>query len=100
MKFTRLYFIVLLCSLFFLSGGFLVAYHYVVGGAVTVREARWIVTAPFFAGFLLMGTFGLLNMYWHSRNSGKVFLGMVYTVGSYLGIEVLFLACSGGEMIG
>ena len=82
-------FILLLC-IFLFSGGTGIIVVALNGGVTGVWEARNIVTAPFFGGFILMGTFGLVEAHNHPRDRGKVLVGCAYALFSYVGIEVLF----------
>lgn len=85
---------VLFFTIFLLSGGLLVVNHY-RGLPVTNTEARYIVTAPFFGGFVLLGVMGLLQAYKFSGVPSKVFLGLFQVVFCYVGIEVLFRVVGG-----
>jgi hypothetical protein len=59
---------------------------------VTVMDAKQVLTAPFFGGFIGFGSVGLIYAYKHAKEKGKVALGFIYVLGAYVGVEVLFWA--------
>lgn len=96
MRATVAFLPILLFCIFCFSGGLFVTYNYAAGEAVSIWEARNIVSAPFFAGLLLLGTLGMLNMYWHPTEKRRFLLGFAYVVVCAVGVEALFIATQGG----
>jgi hypothetical protein len=86
------YGLALVLSIFLLSGGIIAVNHYILGSPITNMEARFLVSSPFFAGFLFLGTMGLIEMRKYAKDKARVMVSMVYVVFSYAGIEVLFRA--------
>lgn len=75
--------------LFFFAGGFNVL-DGLTSGFSTVRDARFGVTAVFFAGFLFTGLFGLGYALKNRLVPGKCVLGLAVVGFSYVFIEVLY----------
>jgi hypothetical protein len=67
------------------------AYTY---GASSSSEAVFAVSAPFFGGFVLIGFFGLMQVY-KNRASAQCLYGFLIVGFCYGGIEILFQACGG-----
>jgi hypothetical protein len=83
--------LMLLLNMFLLVGGFSVAKTYMIG-ASSYEEYIFGATAPFFFGFVLVGFFGLLNVYrW--RGSSKCLYAFMVVLLSYVCIEILFTSC-------
>lgn len=80
--------------LFLFAGGFNVL-DGLTSGFSTVRDARFGVTAVFFAGFLFTGLFGLGYALKKRLVPKSCFYGLVMVCFSYVGIEVLLNAVIG-----
>lgn len=80
--------------LFCFAGGFNVL-DGLTSGFSTVMDARFGVTAVFFAGFLFTGLFGLGYALKNRLVPKTCLLGFVMVVFSYFGIEVLFMGVIG-----
>lgn len=79
---------------FCFAGGFNVL-DGLTSGFSTVMDARFGVTAVFFAGFLFTGLFGLGYAIKKRFVPKSCFYGLVMVCFSYVGIEVLFNAVVG-----
>jgi hypothetical protein len=80
--------------LFLFAGGFNVL-DGLTSGFSTISDARFGVTAVFFAGFLFTGLFGLGYALKNRLVPKTCLLGFVMVVFSYFGIEVLFMGVIG-----
>jgi hypothetical protein len=89
--FTALFFFFVI---FCLAGGPQMLYG-LSFGFNSVREARFGVTAPFYAGFLFTGFVGVLYALNNFRVRGKCLLGFGVLGFSFLCIEVLYVAVVG-----
>lgn len=63
-------------------------------GAGSLEEYRFVMTTPFFGGFILIGFFGLLYVY-RNRASNQCLYGFAIVLFCYGGIEVIFKAVGG-----
>jgi hypothetical protein len=78
---------VLLGAVFLLSGGPLFLQAMV--NPIHASYVRWVVSMPFFFGFVWFGFIGLLYT-WRNSTSIKCLLGFVIAFFSYIAIETLF----------
>ena len=85
--------ILVLAAIFLLAGGIgaLRVYQF---GAASTSEARFALSAPFFAGFLFVGFLGMLKAY---KLAGKAecLYGFLVVGFCYFSIEILYQACGG-----
>ena len=84
--------VVLLC-VFLLAGGFSALQSYAYG-AQSYSDYIFNTIAPFFAGFILIGAFGLIYAY-RRRGSWHCLLGFGISIFCYCGIEILYQAAGG-----
>ena len=84
---------VILGSVFLLAGGLGAVQSYMYG-ASSYEEYRFSTVAPLFAGFILMGAFGLMYGY-KNRGSWLCLVGFGITLFCYLCIESFYTMLSG-----
>jgi hypothetical protein len=82
---------------FCLSGGPLVVSS-LLHGAKSHLDARLVVTAPFFIGFIFTAFLGLLNVVKNHKVKDKVVTGFTMILFSIVGIELLMLTVYGRWM--
>lgn len=80
----------ILFSVFLLTGGFNTLKCYIYG-AETYPEYRATSTAPFYAGAILMGAYGLMYAY-KNRHTPQCLIGLIITIFCYAIIEYVFNA--------
>lgn len=60
-------------------------------GAQSYHDYMFAITAPFYAGFVLIGFFGLMYVYRYRRSSQCLY-GFLITIFCYGGIEIMYKA--------
>ncbi len=79
---------------FCLAGGPQMLYG-LANGFHSVREARFGVTAPFYAGFLFTGFIGVIYAFKNFAVRSRCLLGLGVLGFSFICIEVLYVAVGG-----
>ena len=97
----KLYIIlVILGTLFLVSGGFYALQSYLSGGhATTFQEYLMGMLYPLFLGCTMMGSFGLLFAY-KNRQSPVCLVGFLIVIVCYVFIEYIFNAIGGNNVFG
>ncbi len=86
---------VMLTAIFFLSGGHAFINHFIVGVPVSALNARFLLSASMFGGFLFVGALGLIVASKNASAKGKVTMGFLCAGFSYVCVELLLASVEG-----